>query len=393
MDCRIWQRFPVGRQLAFFAALAVTATMLASAQAPARYLGTVTGISGDTLTVKTDADGERQVQVPATAVLKRIEPGQRDLSAAVSMQFSDLAPGDRVLVRLDTTAAGATPQALQIIAIKEADVVQKQEKEREEWRLHGVGGLVKQVDPAAGVIMLTSGAGATAKTVTVHVGKATVLKRYAPASVRFDMAQVEPMDAIHAGDQLRARGEKNADGTEITAEEVVSGSFRNISGTINSLNAANSSIVVKDLKTKKMVTIHITPEAQMRGLPEATAQMVAMRLKGSTGAGSGAGASSAKRENAGAQEPQRHWPGPGGAPAAAQNGGDLQHMLSGAPAIHFKDLKTGDVVMLVSTEGTTEVTAITLLTGVEPLLQTSEASQNLLSNWSMGSGGEADAAQ
>ena len=43
--------------------------------------------------------------------------------------------------------------------------------------------------------------------------------------------------------------------------------------------------------------------------------------------------------------------------------------------------------MLVATEGTTDVTAVTLLAGVEPLLEAPAASQNLLSNWSMGSGG------
>ncbi len=73
---------------------------------------------------------------------------------------------------------------------------------------------------------------------TVHVSKSTVLKRYAPASVRFDLAQPAPIGEIHAGDQLRARGTKNADGTEIDAAEVVSGSFRNIAGTITSLDAS-----------------------------------------------------------------------------------------------------------------------------------------------------------
>ena len=47
----------------------------------------------------------------------------------------------------------------------------------------------------------------------------------------YDAAQIAPIDAIHVGDQLRARGTKNADGTEMDAEEVVSGTFRNISGT------------------------------------------------------------------------------------------------------------------------------------------------------------------
>jgi len=47
--------------------------------------------------------------------------------------------------------------------------------------------------------------------------------------------------------------------------------------------------------------------------------------------------------------------------------------------------------MVVSTDGTTEVTAISLLAGVEPLLE-APAAQNLLSNWSMGSSA-AEAAQ
>jgi hypothetical protein len=61
-------------------------------------------------------------------------------------------------------------------------------------------------------------------------------------------------------------------------------------------------------------------------------------------------------------------------------------MLSRAPAIQLADLKKGDAVMLVATDGASEVTAITLLAGVEPLLEAPAASQNLLNNWSMGSG-------
>jgi hypothetical protein len=68
-------------------------------------------------------------------------------------------------------------------------------------------------------------------------------------------------------------------------------------------------------------------------------------------------------------------------------------MLSRAPAIQLADLQKGEAVMVVSTEGTSDVTAISLLAGVEPLLEAPAAS-NLLSNWSMGGGGaEAAAAQ
>jgi hypothetical protein len=376
----------------------------AAAPALSRFVDTIPTIAGDTLTVKTDGDGERQVQVPSAAALKRIAPGQKDLSTAETIQFSDLAAGDRVLVKLDPDAPGPTGQALQIIAVKQADVALKQQKDREDWQKRGVGGLVKSVDSAVGVILLTSGTGATAKTITVHVSKTTMLKRYAPASVRFDAALPAPIDAIHAGDQLRARGTKNVDGTQMDAEEVVSGTFRNISGTIASLDATAGTLVVKDLATKKTMTIHITADAQMRRLPEMMARILAARLKGAS-AGSGAGSGGAWGGNsqgqngagAGAQRGAGQWSGQGGGggqwSGQGGGGGDPQQMLTRLPPIQLADLKKGDAVMLVSTDGATDVTAITLLAGVEPLLEAPAASQNLLNNWSMNSGsGAADAA-
>jgi hypothetical protein len=342
---------------------------LAFAQAASRFVGTITAINGNTLTIKTDGDGERQVQLPTTAALKRIAPGQKDLSTAETIQFSDLAVGDRALVRLDPDAPAGTSQALQIIAVKQADLALKQQKDREDWQRRGVGGLVKSIDAASGVIVLSSGAGATAKTITVRSTKTTTLKRYAPASVRFDAALPAPIDAIRAGDQLRARGAKNADGTEIAAEEVISGSFRNIAGTIVSLDAAASTLAVKDLATKKQVIIHVTPDAQMRRLPDRMAMMLAARLKGTAGGG-------ASSQSGGSQ-----WTGQNG--GQGQGGGDPQQMLNRAPVIQLGDLQKGEAVMLVSTEGETNVTAITLLAGVEPLLEAPAASRDLLSNWSM----------
>src|ERR1035441_4652327 len=78
---------------------------------------------------------------------------------------------------------------------------------------------------------------------------------------------------------------------------------------------------------------------------------------------------------------------------AGRQGGDPMQMLSRAPAIQFADLKKGDAVMLVSTDGATDVTAITLLAGVEPLLEAPAASQMLLNNWSMNSGAGAAEAE
>jgi hypothetical protein len=352
----------------------IAASELAGAQTVSRFLGTVTAVSGTTLTVKTDTGEVHQVDVPSTAVLKQVEPGAKDLNTAQTIQFDTLATGDRVLVRLDPNAPTGTSVALQVIAVKQADLAKKEQREREDWQQRGVGGLVKSVDSAAGVIVLTTGAGTAAKTITIHTSKETVLKRYAPASVRYDLAKAEPIDSIHAGDQLRARGAKNPAGTEVTAEEVVSGSFRNVSGTITSIDASSSSLVVKDLTSKKQVTVHVAADTQMRQLPERMATMLAAVLNGNAG---GAGS----RGGAGG--------GQGGAQRAGFGGGgntfDAQQMLSRAPAIQLADLKKGEAVMVVATEDASGASAITLMAGVEPLLQAPAASQNLLS-WSLSSG-------
>lgn len=374
MQSRMKTCLPQRMVLAALSAAVLVAASFAGAQTLSRIVGTVTAASGSTLTVKTDAGQVHQVEVPANAVLKRIEPGQTTLQNAENIKFSDLTIGDRVLVNLNSSAPAGTMQASAIIAIKETDLAKKQEQEREAWR-NGVGGLVKSVDPATDTIVVTSGAGPMAKTVTIHTTKATILKRYAPASVRYNEAKPAPFDAIHPGDQLEARGTKNADGSELAADELISGSFRNVSGRIASIDAANSTFTLKDLATKKMVTVHIGQEAQMRQLPDRMAMMLAAILKGNGGEPRGAG----RGGQAGGEGR-----GPGGAAfrGQGQGPGDLRQMLNRAPMIHLSDLKKGDAVMLVSTEGTADVTAITLLAGVEPILE-APAGRDLLSSWSM----------
>jgi hypothetical protein len=310
-------------------------------------------------------------------------------------------------VKLDPSASGPNGTALQIIAIKQADVAAKQAKEREDWTRRGVGGLVKSVDPASGVILVTSGSGSTAKTITVNTSKATILKRYAPASVSYDSATSAQIDAIHAGDQLRARGAKSSDGNQIAAEEVISGTFRNISGAISSIDPAAETFTIKDLATKKVVIIHVPKDAQMRRLPDMMARMLAARLSGAsasgmggrsayTGAGGAPAGAGTPTSGSAAGTAAGTVPRSGGAPGAGQSGGgsqwagqgggDPNQMLTRLPPIQIADLKKGDAVMLVATDGTTEFTAITLLAGVEALLEAPAASQYLLNNWSMGSG-------
>jgi hypothetical protein len=368
------------------AAFLLAAASGAHAQAT-RYLGSITAISGDTLTVKTDAGDVHQVRVPATAALKRIAPGQTDLTKAEPLDFSSLAVGDRVLVTLDPNATSGTPQAARIIAIKQADVAKKQEAENAAWN-QGVHGLVKSVDATTGVIVVTTRMGPITKDVTVNTTAATVLERYAPGSVRFEEARPAPVTAIHPGDQLSARGTKSADGTAIAADGVISGTFRSIPGTVISIDTAASTVTVKDLSTKKPVTVRIAAGVELRRLDDNVATRIAAGLKGNAAGAGGRGANAGGSSGGG----QRSFNQSGG--AGANGGGgrmDLETILDRAPQIQLGALKKGDAVMIVATEDASGLSAVKLLAGVEPLLEAPEAA-DLLSSWSLSSG-EGEAAQ
>ena len=383
------------------AGLAVWSAMLSTGQAPSapqalRIVGTVTAVEGKTLTIKSDAGTATTVNATDSTRVLRAEPGAKSLSDASPAQVIDITVGDRVLVSATAGEAGSPGTALRIIAMKQGDIAQKQKVEQADWQRRGTGGLVKTVDPAASTITIAAGS----RTVVIHTTPKTVYKRYDPSSIKFSDAKPASLDQIHPGDQLRARGDRSADGSELTAEEVVAGSFRNIAGTVTSVDEAANAVTVTDLATKRPVVIHITSDSQLHKLPQAMAEGLAARLKnpnaGASASGSGpAAGSGASGPPAGGQSQggtgrQGAGAGPGG-----QRGGDLSQMLQRTPAVQLAELHRGDAVMIVATQGTPETaTAVTLLAGVEPILTApSSASQSMFSaSWNLGGGGASEAA-
>jgi hypothetical protein len=369
----------------------------AAPQKAAPALGTIKAIAEKSLTLTTDAGSELNIQFSPAMKVLRVEPGSKTLKDAVTIPLTDLALGDRVLVRGETGAQPNVMVASTIVAMKKEDIAKKQSREREEWQRHGIGGLVKSVDPAKEIIVISSLGASGTKEVVIHAPVGTILRRYAPNSVNFDDAKVAPLAEVREGDQLRARGSRSADGSEFTADEIVSGTFHNISGTIASLDAAKGTVTVADLVTKKNVELSITSDSQMRKLPAQTAQRIAMRLKGTSpdangpngNSGSGAAPQAAAGQGAAA--------GPNGntGPGAGQRGSsDMQQMLSRLPISPLGDFQKGDAVMIVATAGAngSRPTVITLLGGVEAILQSAPQGQatSILTPWSLNSGGGGD---
>lgn len=361
----------------------------ASAQAPnaARPVGTLKSISGNNIVLSTDAGGDVTVVVQEGARLLRVEPGQKDLKEAVPISLQELLPGDRILVRGQLAPDGKTVLASAIIAMKKASITEKQTREREEWRRQGVGGLVSSVDPAADSIVITQQGMGEKKTVTIHLSKDTIIRRYAPDSIKFDDAKPARLEEIKPGDQLRARGTRSAEGSELAAAEIVCGTFRNIAGTISSIDTSANTITVQDLATKKPVTLRIAGDSQLRKLPLKMAQGVAMRLRraepGSQNAPAGS-VSATQGARSGEMQTSAGSGGPGGAGRNGGGGGDFQQALNRMPPATLAELQKGDAVMIVATEGGLPL-VITLLGGVEPILQASPNSNasTILSPWSL----------
>jgi len=372
--------------------VAATAQDAATPAKPVTFLGTVQTLSGNNITVKNDAGATMQVTVEENARLLRIEPGQKTLAGASPFSLTDLQAGDRVMARGAANPDGKSLAANMLVAIKGADIAQKQEHEREDWQKNGTGGLVKAVDTSAGTVTVSTGAGGT-RTITIHVSPTTIVRRYAPGSVKFDQAIKSTLDQIKPGDQLRARGSKGADGSTLEAEEIVSGNFLNLAGAIQAVDANASTITLTDAATKKPVVVTITPDSEVKKLDPAVAQRIAARLSGGAkrpdGAPGGAAGAAAGPGGAGG-------PGPSGAdhPAGGRGPGgggpDFQQVLARAPSVTLKDLQKGNMVIVVATEGQTPVsaTAITVVAGVEPMLQasTSGSQAMLSSSWNLGGG-------
>ncbi len=364
----------------------------ASPAASASELGTVKTVSGKTLTMATDAGQAVTVNVVSGAKVLQLAVGSTDLKTAKPSQFSDIAVGDRVLVTGKAGDAAASFNALRVVLMKSSDIAQMQAAQQADWRARGVGGIVSAVDPATGAITIMSGA----KKIVVNTTGKTVFRRFVGDSVKYEDAKPGTLAQIQAKDQLQARGAKSADGTTIEAEEVVSGSFKNLSGLITSIvpgpgiDMATGKITFKDLATKKVMTVNVTEKCDIRNVPLMMATRIAAQTNGGGQSGGRGGRVGGAGTAYGAGGGAGQGAGQGNAAGGAQRsaGADLSQMMARLPTGTLADLKVGDAVMIVASEpspGSSTVDAITLLSWVEPIL-TANPNGGMDLSMSMGGG-------
>ena len=215
-------------------------------------IGTFGEINSSALTLKTDPGTTQSIRVSASTDYLAVKPGQEDLREARKIEWRDIKPGDRLLVRYSRASDGAL-EASRVICISTTDLEKARTEQQSDWVRNGTRGVVDRVDIAAREIWLRSRSKPSQSQVRIHVGSNATVRHYSASSLRFDLAEPSSFDQIQEGDQLRAKGTLNAGHTFLEADFVLFGSFQSIVGTLTSVDPSNARLSVRDLKTKHSV--------------------------------------------------------------------------------------------------------------------------------------------
>jgi hypothetical protein len=348
---------------------------------PSVVTGDVVSVSESKIVLKTK-DGDVEAVISASTDFKRVPPENPVLKAAVASQLSDISEGDKLLI---TGVFGDDKKVLPARAVylmSKADIAQKNAKETERWATRGISGRVASVNPSTNEVTIEVRGLMNSTSVVVTPKGDAIFKRYKQDSVKYSEAVESSIIDIKPGDMLRAVGDRGAEGASFAAEEILTGAFQTIAGTVKSVDAEKGEVIVTQAGTTTDLTIAITPNSAVKRFPEE----MAMRLAGGMfpgGAPGQAGARPAGGNPAGGQAAGGQRPA-GGAPAQGQGGpgrmmgggarGGIDDMFERFPTIAITDLKPGDVVAVSSSKNgnAQRVNAIKLLAGVEPFLRVAQ---------------------
>ncbi len=340
------------------------------------------------LIIKTDAGSLVTVVLNDSTTYMRVAPGEKSLTNATKITFADLAEGDRVAAMGKVADDHKSVPARAVLVMTKADIAKKQEAERAEWKKRGVLGIITSLKPETKEITISSRTMAGPQALMIPVSDKVEMRRYAPDSIKFADAKPAKFDELKVGDQLRALGERSADGSAFNAEKVVTGSFKIVAGTITAVDSATGEVKINDLQTKQPLTIVVKQDAVLRKFPAANemgGMMMMGRGPGAGGAAAGqtppAGQAASKPQPNGGQGTPPGGPGAGGPGGGIRMGGgggmNIQDMLERLPTISIADVKVGDTIIVSSTRGAdpSRLTAISLISGADTLLNLLAARQ------------------
>jgi hypothetical protein len=344
--------------------------------------GDVLSLNEKLIVIKTK-DAQLNVELSPKTEFKRVSAERPSLASAVPAALSDIVVGDKVVISGVFGEDKSKLPARTVYLMSKSDIAQKAQKDAEKWA-RGISGKVASVNPQTNQISVEQRSMMGSTTIVVSPKEGAAFKRYAPNSVKYSEAVSSSFGDIKAGDMIRAAGDKGADGLSLSADEVITGAFQTVAGTVKAIDAAKNEVVITNLQTKKDVTVALATASVMKKFPEEFAQRM-VQFQGGGAAAGGAGPRPGGTPGAGQQQ-IRVAPGgqagaqPGGQvrmfPGGARPGGGIDEMLERFPSITAADLKVGDMIAVSSTkDGVLDrINAIKLLAGVEPFIRAAQAS-------------------
>lgn len=341
---------------------------------PSVIMGDVVSVDEAKIVVNAK-NGPVDAMLSGTTQYKRASAENPSLSAATPAVLTDISVGDKVVVTGILAADGKSLPARAVYLMSKADISQKNAKEAAEWKTRGVYGKVISADQQTNQITIeVRGLMGAATNVTLTPKADAKFRRYAQDSVKFSEAKDSSIAEVKAGDMLRALGDRSSDGTSFSAEELISGAFQTIAGTVKSVDLEKNEVVINELQTRKDVTVMLGDASVMKRFPAEMAERMAGAQTAAAGGARPVGQPGAATPQAG------HTPG-GQAAGGARPGmggpraGGIDDMMERFPDIKAADLKAGDMIALSSTKNgkMDRIKAIKLIAGVEPFLRAAQA--------------------
>jgi len=322
---------------------------------PLSVLGTVIELKADTreVVVTTAAGSKVTLTLSDSTVFMRIPPGETTKDKFIRITAHDFGAGDSVFVRGRLSEDRKTMPAREFYVMSKGEIDDKRDRERDAWRTRGIAGTVTALKPEANEITIDARTAEGPKPIVIAAGAGTKYRRYAPNSVRFSDAKSGSFADLAVGDQVRALGTKSPDGARFTPDEIVSGSFQTLTGTITEIDPGKNEMKLADQTSHQSVTVVVSKDSTLRRLtPELLAALT------QTPPGKPAEPSTA---------------GPA-VSSPARTSGDLQEMFDQLPNFTLSELKVGDAILVSSTRtgDAMRVTAVAVVSGVGPLLQSAQ---------------------
>ena len=208
----------------------------------------------------------------AGGVQVSVSPGEKSLKNAAHIALTDIATGDRVLAIGQTDQNALT--AARVIVMSKTALAEKHQHDREDWQTRGISGTITALDPSDKTITIVMRTAHGPESMVVDASGKPEFRRYAPDSIKFEDAKPGDFADLRTGDHLRALGKKSEDGTHYTAEEIVSGAFTTVAGTVKSMDAVAGTIEITDLHKDPFI-VHVKHDTNLRKLPPEVAAMLA----------------------------------------------------------------------------------------------------------------------